>query len=434
MRMTSSRGLLASLRSCLLGGAALALLSGAAYADEMSAKDKPAAKPASWWDTFKVSGHVEVGIMANPDGPELNFGHLFTDEANDVLLNQFLVTAERPIDPKAKTFDFGFKFQAYYGSDARYTHFLGELDELIHARNQLDITEAYLVFHKPLGGERSIDIKIGQYVTLEGAEVINAKDNLLYSHSYIFNFGIPFKHTGVLTTTHLNKYVDIYAGIDTGVNTSLGGEGDNNDALAFHGGIGLNLLDGKLTILATTHIGPENPEKNHPPTIDPNSDLRYLNDVTITWKVTDKLTLITDLNYIRDDGLDAEGYGIAQYMAYQINNRLKFVARGEIWRDADGAFVAAFPHDLDFVKFQKGEPATVLSYGDTTYGAITVGLNITPEVPKRFEGLVIRPEVRFDKSFDTKPFNDGTEDTQWTVGVDVIVPFSIYPRMEKISK
>jgi len=147
-------------------------------------------------------------------------------------------------------------------------------------------------------------------VTLEGAEVINAPDNALYTHSYIFNFGIPFKHTGILTTTHVNPMLDIYLGVDTGVNTTFGNHldcfncGDNNRAAAFHGGFGLNLLDGALTIAATTHIGPENP--NVTPVIlagvDPNSALRYLNDVTVVWKATDKLTLTTDANYIRDDG------------------------------------------------------------------------------------------------------------------------------------
>ncbi len=35
-------------------------------------------------------------------------------------------------------------------------------------------------------------------MTLEGAEFINAPDNALYTHSYIFFFGIPFKHTGII--------------------------------------------------------------------------------------------------------------------------------------------------------------------------------------------------------------------------------------------
>jgi len=81
------------------------------------------------------------------------------------------------------------------------------------------------------------------------------------------------------------------------------------------------LLDGALTIVATTHIGPENP--NVTPVIlagvDPNSALRYLNDVTVVWKATDKLTLTTDVNYIRDDGFNATGYGVAQYATYAIN-------------------------------------------------------------------------------------------------------------------
>src|SRR6266568_7104075 len=239
-----------------------------AVAADMKLKAPP--KLASWWDTFEISGHVEGGITGNSVRPAdgLNFGHLFTDRANTFLLNQALLTIQRPLDPKATGFDAGFKFQAMYGTDARYTHFLGEFDQSISTRNQVDIVEAYAAFHLPWFTSGGMDLKIGQYVTLEGAEVIYAPDNLLYTHSYIFNFGIPFKHTGIMTTTHVNETVDIYAGIDTGVNTTFGNNGlpsrnngDNNKAVAFHGGIGLNnLLNGALTILATTHIRPENPD------------------------------------------------------------------------------------------------------------------------------------------------------------------------------
>ncbi|WP_163368109.1 outer membrane beta-barrel protein, partial [Klebsiella aerogenes] len=68
--------------------------------------------------------------------------------------------------------------------------------------------EAHALFHLPWLTAGGIDVKVGQYVTLEGAEVINAPDNALYTHSYIFNFGIPFKHTGILTTTHVNPMLD----------------------------------------------------------------------------------------------------------------------------------------------------------------------------------------------------------------------------------
>jgi len=322
-----------------------------------------------------------------------------------------------------------------YGSDARYTHFLGEFDQSISGRNQFDIVEAHALFHLPWLTAGGIDVKVGQYVTLEGAEVIYAPDNLLYTHSYIFNFGIPFKHTGVMTTTHVNPVLDIYLGIDTGVNTTFGNSfnnvnsGDNNRAVAFHGGIGLNLLNGALTILATTHIGPENPNVSAVVLagVNPNRALRYLNDVTITWKANDKLTFITDLNYIRDDGFGATGGGVAQYVAYTVNDWLKIVGRGEIWRDNNGFFVAAFPGNLDFVKFEHGNPTAVaIGGGATTYGALTFGLNIKPPVPKEIDGLVIRPEIRYDTSLNgTTPFAAGTKSSQFTFGGDIIVPFKI---------
>ncbi|MGQ4828462.1 outer membrane beta-barrel protein, partial [Enterococcus faecalis] len=79
-------------------------------------------------------------------------------------------------------------------------------------RNQFDIVEAYVNAHLPILTSGGVDIKAGQFVTLEGAEVIDATGDFFYSHTYIFNFGIPFKHTGILTTTHVNKTLDIYAG------------------------------------------------------------------------------------------------------------------------------------------------------------------------------------------------------------------------------
>ena len=110
------------------------------------------------------------------------------------------------------------------------------------------------------------------------------------------------------------------AGVTRGVNTSLD---DNNDSGCISRRSGLTLNDGKVVIAASTHIGPETPDDNH--------DLRYLSCVTTTWKITDKLTSITDLNYARDDGADADAYGIAQYFTYTINDWLTAGLRGEVF-------------------------------------------------------------------------------------------------------
>src|SRR6267378_435428 len=239
---------------------------------------------------FTISGWIDSGITFNPDTPRdnRNFGRLFDDRANEPLLNQLVINFERALAPQPGEFDWGFKLQFMYGSDARFIHSLGLFDHTAATSIvQPDMVEAYLNLHFPIISEGGLDLKLGKFVTLEGAETIDPRTNVFYSHTYIFNFGIPFNHTGALATFHANKWIDLYGGLTRGVNTSID---DNNDSLAFDGGIGLNLLDGNLTALASTHIGPETVNNNH--------DNRYLNDITITAKPAKNFTSITDLNFI----------------------------------------------------------------------------------------------------------------------------------------
>jgi len=319
--------------------------------------------------------------------------------------------------PQPGEFDWGFKLQFMYGSDARFIHSLGLFDRATNETVQPDLVEAYLNQHLPVITEGGLDLKLGKFVTLEGAETIDPRTNFFYSHTYIFNFGIPFNDTGVLATFHASKLLDLYAGITRGVNVSVD---DNNDSPAFLGGVGLNLLDGKLTALVSTHIGPETPGDNH--------HNRYLNDFTITGKPTKNFTAITDLNYIYDEAADATGFGIAQYLIYTINDLFSVGVRGEIWRDADAFYVTSFADNDDALDALRGgsvtmDPRTV-GGGKTTYGAVTLGLNIKPPVPKPAASLVIRPELRFDRALNgTRPFNDSSDSNQFTAGIDVIITF-----------
>lgn len=453
------RSLKSILVPALCASTFLGLSSGFARAADVTAAPPP---PANWWDTITVTGVIDAGITANPENPPdgLNFGHLYTDKANRPLLNQLDLTIQRPLDPKATGYDFGFKAQVMYGSDARYSHYLGEFDYSINDWNQFAPVELWGVVHTPWLFSGGIDFKVGQWVTLEGAETIDPTTNYFYSHSYIYNFGIPFQDTGILAIFHVDPLVDIYTGLVTGVNTSIGYRGgDNNGAPAFEGGIGLNLLDGNLTILATTHIGPELPDTFGTPgsntlntaaacSCNPNSALRFLNDITATWKVNDSLSLITDVNYIHDDGFNASGYGIAQYAIYTVNDWLKVVGRAEVWRDNNNFFVAAYPGNFDFVNAEYGYVNTSIpGPAPTTYLELTAGLNISPRVPDGtpfLKSITIRPEVRYDTSlngttpFDGQggffgipgstslagvPFGTGTKSSQFTFGTDIIAKF-----------
>lgn len=406
------------------------------------AQAAPAApkKPPTWEDGITSSFWVEGGYTYNSvhKSGDRNLGRSFDDSTNGFLLNQATVTVQRKIDSSKPDYDFGFKFQAMYGSDARYEHFLREFES--GSKYQFDIVEANLQWHTPWFTDGGYDIKVGQYPTLEGIETIDPTSNYLYSHSFIFNYGIPYKHTGIITVLHATPLVDLYFGFDTGVNNTIG-DGDVNGRLKFHGGVGLNLLGGNLTVLATTHIGPENAKlavQNGilPPGADTKN--RYLNDISTTWKLNDKFQLLNDLNYIEDDcqAIGANGttrcttaraYGVAQYGVYQLNDIFTLVGRAEVWRDEEGAFVTQFNNNGDPVRAEEGLPTVGTTYSGlrTTYGGFTAGVNIKPPVTIPMGGsFLIRPEVRYDTSLNnTKPFGDNTKGSQVTVASDFILQF-----------
>ncbi|TWB24840.1 putative OmpL-like beta-barrel porin-2 [Nitrospirillum amazonense] len=388
----------------------------------------PAAAAPTEPPGIKWFAYVEAGATFNSNGPTggTNYGHLFTDKTNQLVLNQLSGTVSKDLDPKAEGFDWGFKVQGFYGTDARYTHFLGILDTGIKERTQFDLVEANVLLHFPSPGAGGLDLKVGAFSTPLGAEVIAAPSNLLYSHSYIFNFGLPLKHTGALATLHLTPDIDLYGGIDSGVNTTLS-DGDNNGAAAGIFGIGLNnLVDGKLTVLALTHVGPENPSLKAPlGYADANNENRWISDITATFKATDELTLITELNYIKDDLFNVDGGGIAQYVSYTLSPELTATLRAEWWRDGHGFFVAAFPGNRDFVFLEKGEPLEKGAIGPgvgTSYGELTLGLTWKPADLGLLDGLTLRPEVRYDKA-NHAAYDNLTKDDQFTFGVDLILPF-----------
>ena len=434
------------IKNKLLHGAWLAAAATIATSAVPAAAQTPAGAPAAaveapppgyWINGIHLSAQIEGGVTFNPAGPKQNYGQLFNDKPNTVLLNQILLTANKPLDPKATDFDWGFKLQGMYGSDARYTHFLGEFDRsLPNERNQLDVVEANVLFHLPVLFEGGIDIKAGQYVTPLGAETIDPSTNPFYSHSYIFNFGIPFKHTGVLTTSHVSSLLDVYLGVDTGVNTTFGPLGENNSAVAFLGGVNLTMMDGALTVLALTHIGPENASRVLSPAgFNANKYLRYLNDIVVTYKATPELTLVTEANWIRDDFAGAFGsgkastanaFGIAQYASYTLSDTITLNGRAEIFRDDNNFFVAGFGANNGFAQAQKGfGTPLVTALHATTYGSITLGVTFKPaDMPAPISGLLIRPEVRYDRDLgNTKAFNSNKDNGSFTIASDVVLTF-----------
>jgi hypothetical protein len=418
----------------LIGMIALILGATGGGTNEAAAQAAPAqavaAPAASWLDALTFSGWLQAGITGNPDSPAngINFGHLYTDRANLPVMNELDGTITRAPDPKAPGYDWGFALQVMYGVDARYSHYFNEFDRSINSRYQFAVVETDILAHLPWFSEEGVDVKLGQYPTFFGYEEQPPAGNPLYTHSYIYNFGLPIAHTGGYAIAHLTESFDLYAGADLGDLATFGAKGDDNSAFSFVAGFGLRLLDDALSILALTHIGPEH-------AIDSgvqhaNSTLRYFNDITFIWKIDDRLTVALDTNLLRDDERGGvEGYGAAQYFSYVLDDTLTLQTRIEAFRDVNGLFVFAVPGNFDLTDYYRGlantsgGANTAYNAGPATYLAATLGVNIKLPTPAFPAGSLIRPEIRIDHSAGAKPFDDQTRDTQFTLAADIFIPF-----------
>ena len=135
---------------------------------------------SSWLASIQLGGDIDVGATMNPENPEngINFGHLFTDKANQIVLNQFALWAGRAPDPKAGAFDLGFKVWGMYGLDSQFTHFLGLGDHPTTGRNSFDLVEGDLEAHAGFLTPGGIDAKLGFFPSPMGYESIDPTQNL----------------------------------------------------------------------------------------------------------------------------------------------------------------------------------------------------------------------------------------------------------------
>ena len=170
--------------------------------------------------------------------------------------------------------------------------------------------------------------------------------------------------------------------------------------------------------------------------------MRYYNDVVFTYKVNDAFTSVTELNYTRDDFGTGNGpataYSVAQYFGYTFGKIFTLNFRAEAFRDSQNFFVSTPQDNSGIAKGEHGTfpliaPNLVAPNGiqGNTYGALTLGLTIKPDVPKPLALVLLRPEIRYDHVLAGSPVfnnnaylggNNGSRG-QFTFGGDFIIGF-----------
>jgi hypothetical protein len=353
---------------------------------------------------IRVGGHVEMSWTHNFDDPVggVNVGRVFDFEHDDHTFNQLDLFIEKTVTASGSQFDWGGRMEWIWGGDARFIHANGVFDHYGFPLfpgspntgdgpdEQFDPVQFYLDFNIPVGN--GILVRGGKFVTPFGYETINPITNPLYSHSFLFNFAIPFTHTGITATYQIDPNWSGMVGVVRGWDQSFE---DNNGVHSYMGQ--LKYTSEKLDFIVGGIIGPEQ--------FEDNQNWRHLLDFTVIYREGDNLQFVLNGDYGWEDsdfpGLgDGEWWGAAGYVILEFNDYLTGCIRAEYFSDHDG-----------------------LRGTGTEFHEITAGVTIHP-FPRHewFQGLAIRPEVRWDHATDDV-FDGGDDDNQITIGGDIIFAF-----------
>lgn len=350
-----------------------------------------------WLKKYSITmgGWLSMGATLNTDDANQhnNAPVTFNDRLNEFQLNQFNLFVQKTVDLEAKSFDFGGRLEAMFGTDSRFTQATG-LDDKVMSNNALGfydlaIPQAYVELFAPIGN--GLTAKIGHFYTIMGQEVVMAPNNFFYSHAYIMQYGEPFTHTGVLFNYALNDNFTLNIGSVNGWDNF----DQNLSQWSFLGGVSW-ANDQATSSIAWSVISGDSKDR-----ISAN---KTLSSLVISHSFTDKLRYIFqhDVGFEENatqQNTTAYWYGVNQYLFYDLSTNLSLALRGEWFRDNNGTRLG------------------IGRLGD--YFELTAGVNW-----QAMPWLKFRPELRYDwTSTDIPLYNNQTQEQQLRIGMDVVVLF-----------
>ena len=304
---------------------------------------KPADKPKTLWDEFKLFSYVEMGATFNLHGGSIGVpnstssGNTNSLRYYDIDQNYTFNIAEFSIkrDPD-EAFPFGEGLVLTAGQDSKKNHSIGILrneTDTFPFRNTpwFDLEEAYISARIPIGN--GPQIKVGKFVTLLGYEVIESPNDLNYSRGYLFSFALPFTTTGFLTSYNFTDWLSAQAGLVLGWDRS----NTQNSGPSGTGQIAATPIK-DLPLALNFIVGPEISGSQNP--------VRWALDLTASYTGFKDFTLAFEFDYawqandvfLSSQGLNdsAKWYGIAAYAAYDFLKDFRVALRQEWFKDAQG--------------------------------------------------------------------------------------------------
>ena len=318
-----------------------------------------------------ISSQVASILPANlPGGATLNYlfdgyyeynfnqptGRANDLRAYDVLSNVFSINQADIV------FDFEPDLAAHRRYGFRFDLQFGQATETLQGNPAVEprpeiyrnIFQVYGTYVVPLG--HGLNVDFGKWASSLGVEGNYTKDQMNYSRSFYYYF-LPFYHTGVRTSYHLNDKLALNYWVVNGTNQSEPTNGYKDELFGF-------VVQPTKTLTWTTsyYLGQEHPDAAQatnctvpvqpglcftPINPAPNGKLHIV-DTYATWQIRPKLTLQGEADYVieREWANAAPGEssapshtdGGAGYVQYQLASRSYLAARGEYLSDRGGLF------------------------------------------------------------------------------------------------
>ncbi len=358
-----------------------------------------------------IHGWVDAGFIGNTRSPKSRFNGPYNgvDRSNELMLNQFYLVTQRNLSTSG--FSVGGRFDILYGEDFFLAESIGmekHSDGAAHWNPEyygLAIPQAYVSL-----GSQNLSVQLGHFYSIVGYEGVMAPSNFFYSKAYSYQFAGPFTQWGGQVNWNLSEALTVEAGLVNGWDAL----DRTTDRVNFIGRVKYTeVTTGSWTSFAII----TGDDLNNPGGLQIRN--AFTNRTRYSWLVD--LPLTCRLEYVfhhwlglqengAPQGGQADWYGIDQYLYYTLNDCWKVGARFEWFRDEDGTRVGLN---------RANNPNTPPFAGD--FYSLSLGVNWMPT-----NNITLRPEVRadwYDGDALRQPYDDGTNDSQFMLGLDAILRF-----------
>ena len=333
---------------------------------------------------------------------------------NSVVLNQAVLYVERLPDTVQNThFDFGYHFTAFYGNDYRFTTAKDYFSQQLLQKNRrygFDPVLEYADIYFPV--KDGLNIRIGRFLSVPGIEAQLAPNNYNMTHSLLYTID-PFTDTGIIGTLKLNKQWIVQLGLSAG-----------HDVAPWSG-------DRKPSAIVCLNYSTQSNHDNFYACANGINDGKYaynnLQHYDATWyhRFNAKWHMATEAWYMYEREVPNVAGNVANPVPTEIGANGAICQPGQqrctapeyaivnyINREINPKLTIGFRSDfLDDKKGQRTGIATKYTE-NTLYATKYFGSSV-----------LLRPEIRFDHSWDKLGYNNGTARNQFFAGADLIYKF-----------